>query len=211
MTTYVAVIADVIGSRELPPSRRARLQADLRRALPELNRTWKRDLAARFAVTMGDELQCLLRHPQAVWDVGHAIRRKFAEVDWVVACGRGPLTTPLPRDATAAELDGPCFHAARAALEGAKAERLVLAFGGFDDPRIDALARYYSALYWSWTRRQRRAANSWRFFWTPVEASRRRDVGEKIHPSAISHLRRRMAWPLVAEGDRIFRALLEEA
>jgi hypothetical protein len=204
MTTYVAIIADVIGSRELGPARRARLQRDLRHALPELNRRWEKDLAARFAITLGDELQCLLKHPRALWDVTHAIRRTFDAVDWVVACGRGALSTPIPRGATAPELDGPCFHAARAAVERGKTDRQILAFGGFANPALDALARYYSALYWSWTRRQRRAATAWR--WTAPTAGRVRE-----NPSALSHLKRRVAWPLVEEGDRMFRSLLEDA
>src|SRR5207247_1173943 len=60
---YVAAIADATASRLLPPARRARLQAELRAALPDLNRRYRRALAARFAVTLGDELQGLLTSP----------------------------------------------------------------------------------------------------------------------------------------------------
>src|SRR5947199_3023525 len=152
---YVAAIADATASRLLPPARRARLQAELRAALPELNRRYRRALAARFAVTLGDELQGLLTRPAPVWDVAHFIRARFPEIAWVVACGRGPISTPLA--ATAPEVDGPCFHAARAALERGKEQRLLLTFGGFG-PRLEPLADYYSALYWGWTPRQPRAA-----------------------------------------------------
>src|SRR5438552_12128577 len=57
---YIALIADAVRSRALPPARRARLQAELRRALSDLNRTYRHDLAAAFGITQGDELQCLL-------------------------------------------------------------------------------------------------------------------------------------------------------
>ena len=50
---------------------------------------------------------------------------------------------------------------------------------------------------------------SLRFFWDPVEASLTPAARLKVVPSAVSHLRRRMAWPLVAAGDKMFRALLE--
>src|SRR5213079_308941 len=109
--TYVALIADAIASRELPPAARARLQADARTAVKDLNQRYRRVLAARFAVTLGDELQCLLPTPQPVWDVAHDLRARLPTVDWVVACGRGPITTPLAP--TAPEIDGPCFHEAR--------------------------------------------------------------------------------------------------
>src|SRR6266566_1869703 len=132
--TYIALIADAIASRELPPAARARLQADAR---------------------------------------------------------------------TAPEIDGPCFHEARAAMDRAKRERQVFAFGGFT-AALEPLASYYSALYWSWTPRQRRTATLLRLG-DPAAAAARLDVDR----SAISHLARRMAWPLVAAGDKMFRALLE--
>ena len=199
---YIALIADATASRQLPPARRARLQADARAAVLELNRRYRRALAARFAVTLGDELQCLLHTAAPLWEIAHDIRARLPDVDWVVACGRGPITTPLA--ATAPEIDGPCFHQARAAMERAKPQRRVFAFGGFP-PALDPLASYYSALYWSWTPRQRRAATLLRLG-SPAAAAARLDVDR----SAVSHLARRMAWPLVAAGDKMFRALLED-
>jgi len=200
-TLYVACIADATASRLLPPRARSRLQAAIRAALPELNRRYRHALAARFAVTLGDELECLLTSAAAVWDIAHDIRARFPAVPWVVACGRGAISTPLAR--TAPEVDGPCFHAARAAMERAKRHRLVFAFGGFP-PGLEPLASYYSALYWSWTPRQRLAATLLRLGSAAAAAARL-----KVDRSAISHLARRTAWPLVAAGDKMFRALLE--
>src|SRR6266700_3798415 len=153
--SYVAFIADAIASRELSPATRARLQADVRAAVKDLNHRYRRVLAARFAVTLGDELQCLLPTPQPVWDLAHDVRARLPAVDWVVACGRGPIPTPLAP--TASEMDGRCFHEARAAMDRAKRQRQVFAFGGFGSA-LEPLASYYSALYWSWTPRQRRTA-----------------------------------------------------
>ncbi len=204
---YVALVCDVSGSRRLSPRSRARLQVDLRASLPELNRTWRKHLAGRFAISGGDQLECLLDDAAPVWDIAHGMRRKFWVVDWVIACGRGPLTTaPHPR-ATAPELDGPCFHLARAALEAAKRERRVFAFGGFGD-RVDALAAYYSALYWSWTPKQRRAAAELRWLRPALDHLHER-LG--VHPTAVSHMKRRLAWPLVQAGDTMFRKALQEA
>src|ERR1043166_9288342 len=118
---YVAVIPDAAASRLLPPARRARLQQDARAAAQQLNRGYARVLAARFAVTLGDELQCLLPGPAPVWEIAHQIRARLPAVDWVVACGLGPLSTPLAP--TAPEIDGHCLHAARAALARAPPPR----------------------------------------------------------------------------------------
>lgn len=208
---YVALIADAVRSRSLVPGRRARLQAALRAALGDLNRRYHRDLAARFGVTQGDELQCLLVSTARVWEISHAIRHRFADVDWVIGLGRGAVTTDLAGGKiNAPEVDGPCFHEARAAVEAAKRDRLLLAFRGFAaaEPRLNGLASYYSALYWGWTRRQRGAATSWRIPPGP-DAAAATAPKPQVVPSAISHLRRRMAWPLVEQGDKMFRALLE--
>jgi len=205
---YVAVIADAIDSRGLAPGDRRRLQTALQHGLPELNHRYRKALAARFDVTLGDELQCLLVDARSAWDVSHFIRYAFPEVDWVVACGRGPITTALTAGITAPKVDGPCFHAARAALEAAKRDHQVLTLSGFPGEDLAAFAAYYSGLYWSWTARQRALANKWRV-WGDAEGGLPKKVQEGGHPSAVSHLRRRMAWPLVAQGDRMFRTLLE--
>jgi hypothetical protein len=202
---YVALIADAVASRGLPAARRARLQSDLRGALPDLNARYRRSLAARFAVTLGDELQCLLTSAEPVWELAHHLRLRFAEVEWVVACGLGPIATRLDRNTTAPEVDGPCFHEARGAMERAKASRLVLALGGFD-PALEPLVNYYSALHWSWTPRQRQAATLLRLG-SPAFAA----AQLKIDRSAISHFARRMAWPLVEAGDRMFRDAIAKA
>ena len=80
----------------------------------------------------------------------------------------------------------------------------MLAFEGFN-PLLDAFAQYYSALYWSWTPRQRRAANELR---TRGESLLQLADRLGIVPSALSHLRRRMAWTLVATGDKVFQDLI---
>src|SRR3989442_1053016 len=98
---YIALIADATASRALPPSRRARLQHALRRALPEFNRRWRTALAARFALTLGDEVQALLTTADPVWAITHEVRFRFPDVEWVVACGRGTIATRLQRGTTA--------------------------------------------------------------------------------------------------------------
>src|SRR2546423_1746499 len=200
---YVALIADATASRLLPPARRARLQADARTAAQQLNRRYARVLAARFAVTLGDELQCLLPSPAPLWEIAHQIRARLPAVDWVVGCGLGTISTPLA--STAPEIDGPCFHQARAALDRAKRLRLVFTFGGFPSG-VDPLADYYGALYWSWTPRQRRSATLLRLGDQAAAAG-----APQIRRRAASPLARRMAWPLVAARHKMFRTLLETA
>jgi hypothetical protein len=81
---------------------------------------------------------------------------------------------------------------------------LLLAFGGVGR-RLEGLAEYYSALYWGWTPRQRRAASALRVM-GPAEAAASLGIGR----SAVSHLASRMAWKLVAAGDEAFRQRLSD-
>ena len=202
---YVAVLADVIGSRTLVPKARARLQADIQARLRDLNRRWGKGIAADFAIARGDEIEGLLNDANVaklVWEISHWLRCALAEVDWIVACARGPISTALAD--TALEVDGPCFHAAREALEQAKEQRQVFTFRGFP-PAVDALATYYSALYWSWTPRQRHQGSRLRLDGPALDNLK---VRLKVHPTAVSHMKRRLAWPLVAEGDRMLRAAI---
>jgi SatD family (SatD) len=200
---YVAVLADAVGSRALAPAARTRLQARLHTRLKELNkhRAWRPAIAAGFAISRGDEIEGLLVSAAPVWEIAHWLRGALPEVDWTIACARGPISTALAP--TAPEVDGPCFHAARAALDAAKERRQVFTFRGFP-AALDALADYYSALYWSWTPRQRRQAAALRL----DDAAAPRLEPVNVHPTAISHLKRRMAWPLVVEGDRMLRAAI---
>ena len=202
---YVAFLADVVASRARPARARGALQQRLRALANDLNTLYRRQLAARCAVTLGDELQALFASPAPVWEVAHELRLRLPDVEWVVACGRGTLSTPLHRNVTAPELDGPCFHAARGALEAAKRDGLVFAFGGFD-AAVDGFARYYSGLYRGWSARQRALATAQR----ARPAARLKELAQLIDAPAtsISHRRRRMAWSLVAQGDKVFRELL---
>lgn len=205
--TYVAVLADVIASRTLAPKVRAHLQAELQRRLrTDLNRrrAWRPGIAAAFAIARGDEIEGLLRDASLLWDIAHWLRVAFADVDWIVAAARGPISTALAP--TAIEVDGPAFHAARAALDEAKQRRQVFTFRNFRRD-VEAMAAYYSAQYWSWTPRQRRLAAELRLG-GPAQGPVTDRL--KVHPTAISHMKRRMAWPLVAAGDKMFReAILE--
>lgn len=199
-SSYVALIGDAVASRRLGGAARTRLQGDLRASLNHVNRRWRRFIAARFAVTLGDQFQGLLTGPEFLWEITHWLRAEVGQVDWVMAAGRGPIHTPL--GGPAPELDGPCFHRARGALDEAKRRRLLLGFGGFG-ARLDGFADYYSALYWGWTPRQRRAASLLRVA-APADVAARLGIGQ----SAVSHLAGRMGWRLVAAGDRVFRQRL---
>src|SRR3972149_4846269 len=116
-TRYVALIGDAVASRRLARAARTQLQSGLRDSLQEVNRRWRRVIAARFAVTLGDQFQGLLTGAGALWEITHWLRVAVPQVDWVMAAGRGPIHTPLARGAP--EGGGPRLPPARVAPAGA--------------------------------------------------------------------------------------------
>lgn len=120
---YWALIGDVVGSRRVAD--RARLQARLERVLRDLNRGWGEALAARFALTLGDEFQALFRGPDALPAAVERVCHGLVGTGVRFGVGWGELATPLRRRAVG--MDGPCFHRARAAIESARRGRRLVA------------------------------------------------------------------------------------
>lgn len=202
---YIAILGDAIGSRRLSARERAALQERLRGAVAAVNRRWRAGIAARFAIVLGDQFEGLLERTAPVWAIVQFLRAELAGADWVIACSLGPISTALGAGRSAAEVDGPCFHRAREALEAAKPDGRVLVLTGFG-AAAEALAGYHSALYWSWTARQREVAVLLRIM-EPAGAAARLGVDR----SAVSHVVRRLRWRVVAAADDTLRRFLEGA
>jgi hypothetical protein len=162
---HLALIGDLVSSRELDT--RAAVQARLLAALEELNRRLRRSaLAARLRVVAGDEFQGLFVRPEAVVDVMSEVSEALHPARIAFGIGWGKLSTgALGRSPRVEELDGPCFHHARAALEHAKHAELYGAARGFGtehDPVLSTLLELSGELRRAWTQRQRDFAQAMR-------------------------------------------------
>jgi DNA-binding transcriptional ArsR family regulator len=150
---YLALIGDIRGSRSLPD--RQAVQDRLQRTLAGLDRRFDEVIAARFAVTTGDEFQVLLRDPAAGIAVLVACDEALAGIALRFGLGWGPLATRLqPR---AVGMDGPCFHAARLAIEWAKEQERWAAVRGLaeaDAATLDGVLGLIGAVRAEWTDRQ---------------------------------------------------------
>lgn len=149
---YVALIGDMVASRDLPD--RAGAQARLADLVEELNRDPAGALASPADMTAGDEVQALLEPGPAFLEVIVAISEGLHPVRFSFGVGFGALSTP-PGPPTPL-LDGPCFHHARAAVEdAAKGGSWVRARGfGEADPVIDGLFRLMQEIRDGWTETQ---------------------------------------------------------
>lgn len=151
-TTYLAIIGDVVGSRDLHD--RGEVQQQLRMGISKVNKEFSTSIASDFILTIGDEFQGLLESVDAIPQLLAVLRSQIHPVEQRIGIGIGGLHTEL--EPVAIGMDGPCFHRARSAIERAKA------FGTYlevETKGVDEAFRIYALLYsgfrGQWTPRQR--------------------------------------------------------
>jgi hypothetical protein len=201
---YIALIGDLVASRDLKPDARGLLQARLGRHFAAVKAEARAGFAAWPLVTIGDEFQALF----AASEVGcRALLTLIPELLDLASptavrfgLGLGALSTEVREEALG--MDGPCFHRARSALERARALDLPCQL---DTEQGDAIL--WSTLA-SYALRQRLS-------WTPAQAeaiahfeggrSWKQVADElKITPSAVSLRQKAAGWALY---ERSWQAL----
>lgn len=204
MKEYFALIGDVVGSRALED--RSGVQRALLAALEDLNRhLGPETVAAPLRVTAGDGVQGLLERAGAIVDIVVALEEALHPVSIVWGVGRGHLATDLHADV--ALLDGPCFHHARQALEGARHDGVWLRSEGLGAPHDIVLGSMFGlmgAVRSRWTDVQARYVRE-------VRGRLQREVAERLGVSepAVSKGLSAARFAAVEEAERAARALLE--
>ena len=205
-TAFAVLIGDVVESRAIED--RAAFQRRLREVLGEVSRDLGPEaLAAGLELTAGDEIQGLFRDPAAVVPAVVRLEEDLYPVRWTHGLGFGPLSTdPAGR---VAEMDGPCFHRARQALEEAARAGLWLAARGFGEPvdeAVTALFRLGHALRSRWTEKQALYARA-------ARRSLRKEVAARfgVSPSVVSESLKAAAFDAVRSGEEAAARLLAAA
>lgn len=205
-TQYTALIGDVVASRDVAD--RAGLQRRLRTAVDEINEEMSRQgsFVVPMAITSGDEVQGLLSYPPAAIDIVVHLADAIAPTWMTFGLGFGPIATDLAE--TSAEIDGPCFHRARAALErtGSKEGRWLAAegFGEDVDRGLEGVFALMAVIRGNWTVRQAEM----------VRFARREEVQKEIaktlgvSPSVVSESLRSAGYRALLAGERTARWFL---
>lgn len=181
---YLAVIGDLRRSRAL--TARAAVQQRLETGLARVNRVLADELSAAFVVTLGDEFQGLLRRPEAAMPALALLEEELADLPVRYAFGWGALATRLRPEAVG--MDGPCFHAARAALDLAKREQRWVAVRGFGerhDAVLNGILRLLGEVRTRWTRTQAATVRGMRRAHTQREVAAQRGVSESTISKAL--------------------------
>lgn len=110
---YIAIISDLIGSRELADRNKA--QQALHSTLEQCNENFKDELAARFTITVGDEFQGLLKPEANPFHILDWIEFHLETLNFRSGIGIGEITTDIIED-RALGADGSAFWNAREAI-----------------------------------------------------------------------------------------------
>jgi len=204
----LALIADMVKSRELSRAQRPQVQLTFSEFIAALNHKYKTGMVARFVVTLGDEFQGLLSDarvlPDLLWDMHY----KFHMRQLRVGIGFGTIDTPI--DKNAINIDGPALHHARNAVDISKKERLLggvfFGFGATSDSAFNGFARLLQHHRARLKPQQRRVIELLRQSLTQTAIAN--ELG--ISRQAVSLYAGAAGWDAYREGEQGWRALLSE-
>lgn len=193
---FAALISDLVQSREIPE--RAAFQMRLKTELDRLNGRLARDLAAPLTLLRGDEIQSLFVRPQAAVTVITELDEALSPHRLTHGLGFGELSTERARSPL--EMDGPCFHRARAAWTDARGAGRWVSVSGFGSPTdgtLDALFHLMQAVRGRWTERQREIVHR-------ARGARQKDVAAAlgVNPSVVSESLKAAAFSAILDGER---------
>jgi hypothetical protein len=199
----IVVLGDQVDSRN-EENRQEQIQAVYAR-IGWVNDALGDRLAVPLSVSRGDEIQCLVAGTDEAWDVVEAFDSAGRGGAFRYAIGIGGLTTSW--ESSTWDMDGPCFHNARDAMERAKKERRWVAVQGFGERRdsmVDGLVRTLQVVREGWTDRQRQAYAERRGSSSQLAAAERM----KVDQSTLSKMLKSAHYNSYMESERALRALM---
>jgi hypothetical protein len=202
----IALIADMVKSREVPRMQRPGVQKSFKELVVYLNRRYLKSILSRFVITLGDEFQGLLSSGTPIPDLMWDLDQRFTERHLRVGVGFGVLDTPVQKEAL--NVDGPALHFARAAIQTAAEKRafggVFLGFGELD-PVMNGIARILWFHRSTLTGQQLRIVEFLRRGRTQSEAAEELDITRQ----AISKQVVSTGWSAYTEAESAWRILLE--
>jgi len=202
----------MVGSRSLTGSRRAAIQKAFSQLMGRLNAEFSFGLHGKFVIALGDEFEGLIQAsaasqviPNLIW----RIEQLFSDPAIRLGFGFGGIDTPIEDNVSS--LDGPAFHRAREAVEGAAKSRkmggVFQGFGNKHDEVLNGIARILHLQRSRWSRQQRNVAVLLR------QGLRQSEVARVMSRSrqAVSIDVRAAGWEAYVEGELAFTKALEGA
>lgn len=195
---YIALIADVVGSRSVPRIQRRALQHRFTHVIDDFNLKYSKMIAAKFG---------LLNSAAVVPDLIWRLEEDLPGYDFRVGIGAGTLDRPAQKYAI--NIDGPALHMARSAIESAKKTgTLGGVFPGFGE--LDDILNGIARLLWfqrsRWTRAQRRIAGLLRQGMSQTQVAKKLRIRKQV----VSRQVLSSGYFPYAAGDWAWRMILDK-
>lgn len=113
---YFAIIGDIISSKQMKNKERYDLQVKIDTVLSEINKKYHPEIAADFAITLGDEFQGLLKNAESLIEITDLIKYKLEPIEIRFGIGVGSIFTDINQNSSI-KTDGPAFWHARYAVK----------------------------------------------------------------------------------------------
>lgn len=200
------MIGDMIDSSSLRRFERPEAQREFAELISDLNHRFRKQLLARFVITLGDEFQGLLRDGSVIPQLVRMVEL-YPHRDFRLGFGFGTIDTPIPYKAI--NVDGPALHNARAAIDRAKLEdRPGGVFVGFG-PQIDRIAYGYARILRHV--RERMTAQQRRVLQLMSTELRQNEVADQmgITKQAVSQHVAAVGWPAYLDAEIGWSAVFE--
>ncbi|SEB54456.1 SatD family protein [Terriglobus roseus] len=203
---FIALIGDMVKSRDYKGTTRLHIQEAFNRFIARLNRTYRPSIRALFTVTLGDEFQGLVQDPEIIPDLLWEVQREPSLPPFRLGLGYGRIDTKIP--ARAINLDGPAFHNARAAIQQAKIDGITGAvFQGFGKP-CDVIANGIARMLE--LQMDRRSEKQLEIMDHLRHSGSQREVAAamQVSPQAISEHKKAAGWEAFRAGEAALREAL---
>lgn len=112
---YCAIIGDIIKSKNIDKTKRYETQLKMNELFEQLNVKYRKALASKLTLTLGDEFQCLLSDASVCMELIDNIRFYFDELEIRFGVGVGEIYTDIKFEISIGA-DGPAYWNARKAI-----------------------------------------------------------------------------------------------
>lgn len=197
----------MVKSRELESSQRESIQKHFAELIKNLNTEYRKEIASKFVITLGDEFQGLLSTSTLIPDLIWQLEENFPERELRVGIGLGTLDTALQKFAI--NIDGPALHVAREAIEIAKKNNILGGvFVGFR--QLDEVLNGIARLLWfhrsNWTLSQRRIMGLLRKGMAQSEVAEQLKIKRQVVSKQVSA----SGWMPYISAERAWRIILQD-
>lgn len=200
---FWAITGDIISSRQI--KKREKLQNNLIAICKDVNKKFEEFIVVDFAVTIGDEIQGLVKRNSPVLKITGYFEEKLHPHKIRFGIGEGTVSTSFYTTTT--RMDGECFFNSRQAIQKAREEgryiKIVL-YNKMIEPLIDIICLWREKTKEEWTEKQIRRF----YFYKKLGSIEKVAKMEKVTKQSIGKSLKRSKYDIVIKSEEVINNIL---